>query len=75
VKIELALAIFVLQVTFFAAVFWATTRTALRQIGKDQNGIADKGRQTELKLFYVAMMLCPEEKRQEVLNALVRKLT
>lgn len=40
-----------------------------------RNNIGDKCRQVELKLFYATVMMCPEEKRQEVLNALVRRLT
>jgi hypothetical protein len=42
---------------------------------QDNNNIGDKVRQLELKQFYVAMMVTPEEKRQEILNALVRRLT
>ena len=74
-KIETVLLIFLLQVTFFAGVTWAVTRASIAQLRKDLNGIGDKGRQTELKLFYVAMMLSPEDKKQEILNALVRRLT
>lgn len=74
-KVETALLIFILQVTFFAGVHWALTRSDLARMRKDLNGIGDKGRQTELKLFYVAWMLAPDEKKQEILNALVRRLT
>lgn len=85
-KTETVIAIFVLQATFFAGVFWASTHAALNKLRQDQkrdsdqarterNNIGDKVRQIELKLFYVAMMVCPDEKRQEVLNALVRRLT
>ena len=52
------------------------------QARQDLKNIGDKVRQSELKLIYVAMMTCydpepkrSEEKRQEVLNALVRRLT
>lgn len=74
-KIETAIIVFVLQLTFFAGVTWAVTRAAIAQLRKDVNGLGDKGRQLELKLFYVAMMVTPDEKRQEILNALVRRLT
>lgn len=74
-KLETVLELFVLQVTFFAGVFWAITRSSLAQLRQDLNNLGAKERQNELKLFYVAMMVCPEEKRQEILNALVRRLT
>jgi hypothetical protein len=85
-RIETVVGIFILQVTFFAGVFWAFTRAAIAQLRQEQkreadqarlerNNIGDKVRQTELKLFYVAMMISTEEKRQEILNALVRRLT
>lgn len=38
-----------------------------------RNNIGEKVRQTESKLWYLAWMTCPEEKRQEVLNAMVRR--
>ena len=71
----IALAIFVAQLSFFAGVFWSSTRKEFARIRKNEDGLGEKGRQTELKLFYVALMLAPDEKRQEILNALVRKLT
>ena len=49
--------------------------SAFRILYSSVNGLGDKGRQTELKLFYVATMLSPEDKKQEILNALVRRLT
>ena len=42
---------------------------------RDINGIGEKVRQIELKLLYTAMFLSPEDKKQELLNALVRRLT
>lgn len=85
-KVEWVVIVFGLQATFFAAVFWATTRMALAQLRKDherdkaealqqRNNIGDKVQQVYLKLFYVAWMLSPEDKKQEILNALVRRLT
>jgi hypothetical protein len=39
-----------------------------------RNNIGEKVRQVESKLWYLAWMTCPEDKRQEVLNAMVRRL-
>lgn len=74
-KIETAIGIFVLQIAFFCGVFWAVTRAELARARKDLNNLGDKNRQLELKLLYSIVMICPEEKRQEVLNALMRRLT
>jgi hypothetical protein len=57
------------------AVEFTTIREQLAKAKQDNNNLGDKVRQTELKLFYVAMMTTPEDKRQEILNALVRRLT
>jgi len=57
------------------AVEFTTMRGQLDKAKTDNNNLGDKVRQQELKLFYVAMMVTPEAKRQEVLNALVRRLT
>lgn len=57
------------------AVEVTTIRAELAKAKQDNNNIGDKVRQTELKLMYVAWMLSPEEKKQEILNALVRRLT
>jgi hypothetical protein len=58
-----------------AATEVTTFRSELAKAKQDNNNIGDKVRQTELKLFYVAWMLAPEDKKQEILNALVRRLT
>jgi hypothetical protein len=84
-RIETVVLVFILQVTFFAGVFWAVTRASIVQLRKDQEeenadlrkdltGIGEKVRQTESKVWYIAWMLTPEEKREEVLNAMVRRL-
>jgi hypothetical protein len=57
------------------AVEFTTVRGELAKAKQDNNNLGDKVRQNELKLFYVAWMLSPEEKKQEILNALVRRLT
>ncbi len=57
------------------AVEFTTVRAELAKAKSDNNNLGDKVRQQELKLFYVAMMVTPEAKRQEILNALVRRLT
>lgn len=74
-RIETVVIVFVLQLTFFAGVFWAITRSAIAQLRKDMTGIGEKVRQVESKLWYLAWTTCPEEKRQEVLNAMVRRLS
>jgi hypothetical protein len=58
-----------------AATEFTTIRAELARAKQDTNNLGDKVRQTELKLFYVAWMLSPEDKKQEILNALVRRLT
>lgn len=58
------------------AVEFTTVRGELAKARQDANNIGDKVRQQELKLFYTAMLLAPDDqKRQEILNALVRRLT
>lgn len=57
------------------AVQFTTLREQLAKAKQDNNNLGDKVRQNELKLFYVAMMTCTDGTRQEVLNALVRRLT
>lgn len=57
------------------AVEFTTLREQLAKAKQDNNNLGDKVRQTELKLFYVAWMLASEDKKQEILNALVRRLT
>lgn len=57
------------------AVESTTIRGEMAKAKQDLNNLGDKNRQQELKLFYVAMMVTPEPKRQEILNALVRRLT
>lgn len=57
------------------AVEFTTIREQLAKAKQDNNNLGDKVRQTELKLFYVAWMVAPEDKKQEILNALVRRLT
>jgi hypothetical protein len=54
---------------------FTTMRASIAKAKQDNNNIGDKVRQLELKQFYVAMMVTPEAKRQEILNALVRRLT
>ena len=75
ISVQTVLAIFLVQAIFFTGVWYAANRAATAQTRLDLKNIGDKVRQSELKLLYVAMMICPEEKRQEVLNALVRRLT
>ncbi len=74
-KAETVILINVLGLVFAAAAFYTSTKLLLGQLRKDINGVGDASRQTYLKLMYVAMMIAPEEKRQEILNALVRRLT
>lgn len=54
---------------------FTTMRAELAKAKQDNNNVGDKVRQLELKQFYVAMMVTPEPKRQEILNVLVRRLT
>lgn len=54
---------------------FTTVRGDVAKAKHDNNAIGDKVRQMELKLFYVAMMTSDEENRQEILNALVRRLS
>jgi hypothetical protein len=48
-RIDVVLGIFILQVTAFAAIFWAQTRAALVQGRKDVNGIGANERAAEGK--------------------------
>lgn len=77
--VQSALLIFLLSTALngliFIAVQWAVMKGEIARGKKDINNLGDKNRQVELKLFYVAMMTAPDEKKQEILNALVRRLT
>jgi hypothetical protein len=64
----------VLRIWLIASEF-TTMKGELAKAKTDNNNLGDKVRQLELKMFYTAMMNTPEDKRQEVLNALVRRLS
>jgi hypothetical protein len=59
------------------AVEFTTIRAELAKAKQDNNNLGDKVRQNELKLFYAAVMLSRDKPdvQQEILNALVRRLT
>lgn len=65
---------FVLTKTYLFAVELTKIRGELERSKNDRNGLGDKIRQTESKLFYYAFITCPEDKRVIVADALTRRM-
>ena len=76
----------IINLAFLASRELTRTRSGMRklredhdrdvlQLKRDITNIGEKLRQTESKLWYYVFATCPENQRQEVLNAMVRRLS